>query len=473
MADLTRRAVTARGEASLLIDIGPGVERTRLVTDFIPVTDIRTQQIIPGGPGGDVESFPDSGQVDRTFSPGATQSQIDQIQAGENVEFLPGDYGDRHLNRLSQVSGVYAFCRATLADDGLFGYQWTASPAEFHHVHQGVCYDDPFCWGMDPNNTLRGMLIDGFSPNPKSGTDYRGAGVLRPTGNNCTYMDLEIQRSRESAFYPTADNVTIKRVAAYLMGKYMWGGGVGDDGRIFNIWCHEVYTSPVISAGLVPAQVSSDRGVCKNPGGVDGLQVDGAVYWNIDGKGVWWDGAGTNGVCRNVRARNVDHNVVSAEVSLGPFLFEDIYAEDSARTRSSATDVISATVLWPLTPDVTVRRVTSVRCGNGVTTHNRDHPVLDVGAGGYSAQYMRDNLGVRNSIVEDCDFTDIKGGAGEFANRYNAGWAGGGFTHSPSGDVIQFEAPVWRNNIYSPSPSFRVGGPVIGLSEWTSTYGMS
>lgn len=418
------------------------------------------------------EEFPDAGVVDRFFTATVTQSQLDAIQTGEIVEFAAGSYGDKNLNNLP--SNVYAFCRATQGPNGDFNHKWTGTPAFFQHVHDGVCYDHPFAWDMGAASVLRGLRIRGFSPLPKSGTDHRGSGVVRPASGavDAVVMDCEISHTRESAIMPTGQRFTGKRVALHHLGRYGWGAQVGDDFTIDQVWGYEIATDTTASLGLVPEQPTSDEGLCKMSG-PERATVTGVRMWDISGMGVWWDGAGIDGVVRDVMARNVDRNVVNFEICFGPMLAEDIYAEDSANASADGVDVIRAVVLWPLTPDVTVREVVAVRCGNGVCTTNRYHARFDGGSSlGYSQEEWRQRLGVENGLVEDCDFSEIEGGSGSNANRYNAGWAGGEF--SVDGTVINFTPPVWQNNVYSPNAEFRADDDYpFGLSRWQNTYGMS
>lgn len=485
---MTRQSATLDLSGKLTLKVGTPFEETDPGSDPSIVRPGPSDSLVDGTPfeatGEDsnpdppivTEEFPDSGTVDRFLTPTSTQSQIDAIQAGEIVEFAPGNYGDKNLNGLSGKNNVYAFCRATIDLNGDFGFKWVGSPAHFQHVHDGVCYDHPFAWNHGGSTTLRGFRVRGFSPNPKSGDDHRGSGVIRPGSGttNCKWWDMEISHSRESAIMPTGTNHAMKRVAGHTLGRYMWGAQVGNGFTADIIFPHNIATASVQAMGLIPEQASSDEGVCKMPGTI-GAEIRDVHMWDVNGMGVWWDGAGEDGIVDWVWARNVSRNVVNLEIDFGPYEISNIYAEDSCNASQDGSDVIRAIVLWPLTPHVYVHDVVGVRCGNGVTTHNRNHNVLSTGASlNHPHSDFHTGLGVRDSLVENCDFSDIEGGSGSKANRYNAGWAGGSFP-CPQGDGnIQFEIPVWQNNIYSPNAEFRAGNDIgFGLSKWQNTYGMS
>jgi hypothetical protein len=416
------------------------------------------------------EEFPASGTVDRVLTPSSTQAQIDAIQSGEIVEFMPGNYGDKTLNVLANRTNVYAFCRATIQGNGMFGVRWSGTPAYFQHVHDGACYDHPFANNVGAGVTIRGMRIRGYSAMPTSGTRHHGSGLIRFSGNNCKLWDCEISHTRESAFH-RGTGLQAKRLWVHHCGRYVTGAGTGNNTSFRDIWAHDIATSNLDGMGLRPEAETSDKGVCKIVA-ADSVSWYNIHYWDIGAMGIWWDGAGTNGSVKFAYARNVSRQVVNLEICFGPFLVEDIHAEDCSNASEDGVDVIRSIVCNPLTPDVTVRRVYGLRCGNGVTTHNRYHHVLDDGMTGISPEEMRSRLGVQNLLVEDCDFSDIEGGAGAKANRYNAGWAGGEFTYL--GEVIEFRNNRWRNNTYSPNAEFRAGSDYpFGLSRWQNVYGMS
>jgi hypothetical protein len=250
----------------------------------------------------------------------------------------------------------------------------------------------------------------------------------------------------------------------------MWGAQTGDGFIVDGFWASDIATDEVEALGLVPEQPSSDEGVCKISCARNVTALNG-VLSDIAGMGIWWDGAGVNGKAQWIKARRVVRSVVNFEIDFGPMEATDIYAEDCANPSAlRPDDVERAAITWPQTPHVYIARATLVRCGNGIATTSSRHNVNTNGGCGKNADEFNQLLGIYDTVVEDCDLSEIEGGT-IYPTRYAAGWRGGVF--SVDGWTSRFEQPVYRNNLYNPASEFRAGDDYpLSLSEWRA-LGMS
>lgn len=379
------------------------------------------------------EEYPANPDV--VLTPGETVQAV--LAPGRVVELLPGEYGDQTLD---PPAGCHIFSRGV---------------ASFTHPHKGLCSDHPWIHGGGDDVTLRGILIDGWSAPGNDPSSANGRGALELSGDRWSILDFGARRIADSVIRGGKGH-RIERYDISDFGRYAFvqmRQGLIKDGKVSKLGSKYGASVPRVS--------DPNRGFCKFAAGADSMTVDGLVLEGIDGAGVWWDGWGTDGVVRNVVARHVEGNVVAAEISFGPFLFENVEAYDSADPHET-DNPIKSVVLSHWTPDVTVRNVYGERVGNGVCAYGfTSRKQFTSGGGGYTAEELRRKLSLRNFTVDGYGFHEVA--------RFTAGY--GPADGDANGDP--FVGMSWRNGTWDTGARFIIGSDKqVDEAGWTGR-GMS
>lgn len=412
----------------------------RELTDRIGMGDTLTHVVVS-------EEFPANPDV--VLSPG--QSVQPQLGNGRIVELQPGNYGNQTI---SPGHSVYLFCRtpygAVFQAPSIGNTEWVSSG------------------GNDV--TLRGIKTDRFGPTSQSGSESAGAWYIPSGSTGWKIWDCEISRAASSGIRWRGSGHETRRLRINHCGRYGWSHGF--DVLMIDTEVHHISTGG--SGNPDPQTSGGDNGVCKMPGGSSGMDIRGLTAWDINGMGLWWDGA-RDGKGRDVHITNINRAGVSVEVGWGgartnphggsppyypdpAFEIENVHVEQQYGDNTSFPKFAPAAVKVEQNPGVAFRNVYARSVTSGMTAvYNSTHPLYSSGypAQGISAQWCRDNMGLYNIWFEDSDIDGV--------NRWH-----GGITHESSAfGGPAWDNRVWRGNTYGPNPVFfNPSGDNLTLAQW-------